>query len=110
MNGLACVDLHGLSVRLGTRVVAEALGADLSAGGFVVITGRGNHSGGHSKLRTAVEAQLREAEVWFAPQGPGRFEVQLDSDRVRAARPGLGLLFWLFVALLVLGLAVSIFG
>lgn len=109
-NGLVCVDLHGLSVRLGRRVVEEALSADLSAGGFVVITGRGRHSGGHSRLRAAIEQQLSEAGVSFTPQGPGRFEVQLDRDRVRAARPGMGMLFWLLVALVLVGIAVSIFG
>jgi hypothetical protein len=110
VDGLVAVDLHGLSVKLGLRALEILLEADLAGGGFIVITGRGNHTGGRSKLKDAVAARLSEASVAFHPRGPGRFEVVGDAERVRRARPGMGLLFWLFVALLLLAVAVTLFG
>lgn len=111
-GGLPAVDLHDLSVRLALEVVRQLLEHPPPQGGWVVITGRGRHTGGRSRLRDAVEARLAEeaaaGALRFYPQGPGRFTVVYDEEAVRAARPGMGLLFWLFVALLLAGLALSI--
>ncbi|MEZ4317360.1 MAG: Smr/MutS family protein [Myxococcota bacterium] len=107
-NGLPLVDLHDLSVRLALDAVRRTLDAELDTGGCTFMTGRGKHTGGHSRLRAAVEGELLQRQSAGAcrvrPVGPARFEVVLSEDRVRTARPGMGLLFWLFVALL--GLAV----
>lgn len=100
------MDLHDLSVKLALEVVELLLDRPPEQGGVVLITGRGNHTAGRSKLRDAVQGRLERAAeqgVRFAPRGPGRFEVVFDPDSVRKARPGLGLLFWLFVVLLVIG-------
>jgi hypothetical protein len=107
-NGLPCVDLHGLSVRLGLQVVQTVSAGALQTGGAVLITGRGNHTGGRSKLREAVLAHLDEHQIPFRPLGPGRVELILDAERVRAARPGMGLLFWLFVLLLLAGVVAAV--
>ena len=113
-NGLPVIDLHDLSVRLALEVIAIAQGLSLSTGGYILITGRGRHTGGHSKLRKAVLADLEErvdAEgLTFKPLDPGRIEVVCSAERVKSARPGMGLLFWLFVALLIAGILASIFG
>ncbi|MCA9567964.1 MAG: Smr/MutS family protein [Myxococcales bacterium] len=108
-DGLPLVDLHGLSVRLGLAAVDAALAADLASGAVILVTGRGRHTGGHSKLRTAVLAHLEEQDgVRVVPRGAARVEVVLDEDRARKARAGMGLLFWLFVALLLLGLVAAV--
>jgi len=112
-RGLPVIDLHDLSVRLALDTLESAIELDLSTGGLVLITGRGNHTGGRSKLRDAVMHALREraesGQLVFHPLGPGRVEVVLDSERRSRARPGMGLLFWLFVALIALAIASSLY-
>lgn len=111
-NGLPAIDLHDLSVRLALDALRIAIDADLGTGGFVLVTGRGRHTGGHSKLRDAVLDALTErrdrGELAFRPLGPGRVEVVMAEDRVKAARPGLGLVFWLLVALVALAVIAAI--
>ena len=108
-NGLPLLDFHALSVRLALNALEVACDTDLATGGVVVITGRGRHTGGHSKLRTAVMAWLDErqesGDLAWRVLDPGRLEVVFDQERVRGARPGMGVLFWLFVALLLLAIA-----
>jgi hypothetical protein len=112
INGLPGIDLHDLSVRLAREAIDQALEADLECGGFVVVTGRGRHTGGHSKLRTAVLAELeirqQREELVARPLGPARIEVIVSEERVRAARPGMGLLFWLFAALLLAAVVATV--
>lgn len=107
-NGLPLLDFHSLSVRLALRAMEVVREADLATGGLVVITGRGRHTGGHSKLRAAVidwlDAHQATAVLTWSPIDPGRLEVVFDAERVRSARPGMGLLFWLFVLLLLLAI------
>ncbi len=108
-NGLPTVDLHSLSVRLALEVVHAVLESDLECGGAVLITGRGRHTGGHSKLKNAVLAELERHQstgrIAVRPLGPGRTEVIVDEARVRQSRPGMGLLFWLLMGLLALAAA-----
>lgn len=112
-NGLPLIDLHDLSVALALAVVDVCVEHPPSEGGVVLITGRGKHTGGRSKLRDAVQGRLsplqEDGDLRFSPVGPGRFEVVFDPEAVRKARPGLGVLFWLFVALLALGIAAAIY-
>jgi len=113
-DGRVALDLHDLSVRLALDAVDLALGTDLQTGGLVLITGRGKHSGGRSTLRDAVLAELdlraKRGELSFHPTGPGRITIVVDVERARASRPGLGLLFWLVVALGIAGLLAAVFG
>lgn len=107
-GGRPLIDLHGLSVRLALQVVACVVDTPVRTGAVVLITGRGNHTGGRSKLRDAVLNDLRERGLPFSPRGPGRVEVILDAGRARRSSPGLGLLFWLMVALLILAVIATI--
>lgn len=107
-DGLPLIDLHGLSVRLGLEVVEIVLAADLATGGVLLVTGRGRHSGGRSRLREAVIGKLEDNEVPFVLPSPGRVRVVLDETRYRRSRPGMGLLFWLFVVLLLLAVGATL--
>lgn len=113
-GGLPAIDLHDLSVRLALETLETACRAQPSTGGVVLITGRGRHSGGRSRLREAVRSQLEglqeSGELVFHTPAPGRFEVVFDRERVRASRPGMGLLFWLFAALLMLAVLATLWG
>jgi hypothetical protein len=109
-DGLPLIDLHDLSVRLALDAVNAALALDLGTGGLVLVTGRGRHGGGRSPLRDAVQQALSARGLQVAPRGPGRLEVVVSPDRAKGARPGLGLLFWLVVALAVAGLLAAVFG
>ena len=101
------IDLHDLSVRLALDVVAilEAEASSLESGCVILITGRGRHTGGRSVLRDAVLARLAKNETTLGwrtvPEGPGRVRIEMDDARARASAPGLGALFWGFIALLV---------
>ena len=94
-GGVPAIDLHDLSVPLAVAATEAATDLDLDAGEVLLITGRGKRAGGISPLRDAV---LRSSGG--APDGPGRVRVVLDP--AKAARRGMGLMFWLFVALLAI--------
>jgi len=87
--GLAVVDLHDLSVRLALRVV-EALDDDELLA-VCLITGRGKHVGGHSRLRRSVTEALRELAErrgWATwSRGPGRLMVAVDAAQVPTEGP-----------------------
>lgn len=57
-DGRVALDLHDLSVRLALDALGLALALELGTGALVLITGRGNHTGGRSTLRDAVLAEL----------------------------------------------------
>jgi hypothetical protein len=104
-GSLPVVDLHDLSVKLGrdaVRIVAET--PELEAGAAALVTGRGNHTGGRSRLRDAVAGTLgalrQEQGLQSRPSGPGRFVLVLDEERYVAQSGGLGVWGWLLVALL----------
>lgn len=96
------VDLHDLSVKLGTRAVREVarVAPRLSAASVVFVTGHGKRRpGGESNLRTSVEdllAELERKHGWrFHPRGDGRFVVVLDAARAPpSASTRLGTTFW----------------
>ncbi len=102
------VDLHDLSLRLGVAVVdtLEVLGPELQCGEIRLITGRGRHTGGVSRLRDAVFGALRDVagrKGWEVRQdGPGRLHLVLDPELVAARRTSP--LVWLLVAVLTAGL------
>ena len=110
-KGLPTIDLHDLSVRLALEVTAvvEETGPELDSGALCLITGRGSHTGGRSRLRDNVAAALRQQcethgwECW--PSGPGRWMLVIDRERAPAGIRGkLGLMFWFFA--FMLGMAV----
>ncbi len=107
-GGLPTVDLHDLSVPLALDAVERIVALDLNCGGVVLITGRGRHTGGRSRLRDAVLSRLHQRGIPATPRGPGRVEVVLDPRRLHAARPGMGLLFWALVALLVVAMGIAL--
>jgi hypothetical protein len=106
------VDLHGLSVPLGCSAV-EAIAEVahlLDCGAVVFVTGSGNHTGGISRLRSAVLHLTEEIATdhnWRAhKEGPARVRLVFNESRV--AEEGYGALFWLFA--LVFGAAVVALG
>lgn len=107
-DGRVLIDLHDLSVGLALDVVERVVEAQPTTGAVVLITGRGKHTGGRSKLREAVLADLQRRGLRFVPRGPGRVELILDGERARRSAPGLGLLFWLMVALLLLAMVATL--
>lgn len=104
---LPVVDLHDLSVRLAVRAVDAVTEVSLDVGAVVFITGRGNHSGGVSRLRRAVLQRLQEQRFPVQIEGPGRLWQVRDRSKI-ASRP-MGLLFWLMVGLLGLGILLRLY-
>ena len=100
------LDLHDLNVRWGLAAVAVLDDAELSCGEVRVITGRGRHTGGVSKLRQAVSGKLvavAERRGWRVyPEGPGALRVVIDPTRVARRPPSLMVVF--FVVALTAGL------
>lgn len=112
LEGVPAVDLHDLSVALAVRATDAALEVELDAGEVLLVTGRGRGSGGVSPLRDAVRgrcAEIAAGRGWrVVPEGPGRVRVVVDP--ARASRRGMGLLFWLLVALLAAGVLALLLG
>lgn len=95
------VDLHDLSVPLARRVLQAVEAADVGA--LRLITGRGRHTGGRSKLRDAVIADARERGWHVTEIGPGRVEIVRDPDR-HPIGGGVPIAVWAVLALVALGL------
>ena len=55
-----------------------------------------------------LDALAAHESLTVRPLGPGRVEVIVDEGRARQARPGLGILFWLLVALVIAGVIASL--
>ena len=83
-GALVVVDLHDLSVRLALRVVGCLDDDRLDA--VCLITGRGKHMGGHSRLRRAVGEALvllAERRGWATWSGsPGRIMIAVDPSEM----------------------------
>lgn len=110
-DGVVTIDLHDLSVPSALEAVQRAIATPLASGGLVLVTGRGRHSGGVSKLRRAVHQALIEraeaGELAVAERGPGRLLIIWDHAAI-ARQSGLGWVVWLVFALLLGGLALTV--
>ncbi|MFT4624860.1 MAG: hypothetical protein ACI8PZ_003523 [Myxococcota bacterium] len=91
------LDLHDLNVKLALEAVRVLGDAELDGPEVWVITGRGKHTGGVSRLRQAVGGKLRSVGAergWRVyADSPGRIRVVLDPGRVARRPPSLMLLF-----------------
>lgn len=113
VEGVPTVDLHGLSISLGVRTTSAALDLlpDLDAAAVQLITGRGRHTGGISRLKDTVNQHVvtaaRENGWTVSPRGPGRILVVADASKAPSAATGrLPLGFW-FVVLLIVGTLIA---
>lgn len=97
-HGLIELDLHDLSVPLALEAVGLLIEAAPETGAAVLITGRGKHSGGVTRLRDAVQADLEARGLPCVPRGPGRLQVTWDAAAAGRSATGGGLLLW-FVGL-----------
>ncbi len=100
------LDLHDLNIKWGLRALEVLDEVALESGELRVVTGRGRHTGGVSRLRQAVSGKLgalAEQRGWRVyPDGPGALRVVLDASRVARRPPSLMMVF--FVVALSAGL------
>jgi len=107
------VDLHDLNAKLAKEAVRACCDVTLETGAVFFVTGTGRHSVGPGVLGGVVRAELKRAckgRTWrFRPAGRARFVLITDAQRAPSEATGqLGPLFWLFVLLLLAGIAAVI--
>jgi hypothetical protein len=112
-EAIPTVDLHDLNAKLAKSAVRACCEVPLETGAVFFITGTGRHSVGPGVLGGVVKTELKRAckgRTWrFRPAGPARFVLITDPQRAPSAATGqLGVLFWLFVLLLLAGIASAI--
>ena len=104
------VDLHDLNAKLAKGAVLAACQHEPETGAIFFITGRGRRSVGPGVLGGVVKSELKHlcrGKTWsFRPAGPGKYVLITDRSKAPGSATGaLGPLFWLFVAVLLAGLA-----
>lgn len=90
-GGWPVIDLHDLSVKLGIAVLDALEEGDVAA--VRIVTGSGRHTGGHSKLRQAIEQEARERGWRVSPVGRARLELVRDEGRIPSPWGWLGALW-----------------
>jgi len=113
-DAVPTVDLHDLNAKLARNAVRRCCEESLETGAIFFVTGAGRHSLGPGVLGGLVRAELKRAcatTSWsFRPAGPARFVLITDRSRAPSAATGaLGPLFWLFVMLLLVGVAAVVY-
>lgn len=112
------IDLHGLSAKLGKKLLRKLVrtSKSIESGACIIITGQGAHSLGEPALRKIAISVLGEAATdkgWgLHSRGPGRLVLIIDSDKApRNATGQLSSVFWwssiVFFGLLIFFMARS---
>ena len=86
-DGPYTIDLHGFTVQAALQALEVELRIlrelEPSSRGrqprLIIVTGRGQHSGGRAPIRRAVEARLERSKLWTYSElpGGGAFEVRV---------------------------------